>query len=114
MPRFHATAVGPVAFTAQEELDRNAEEVLAALPKVPQSVQKRQLLKALINASLDDAAIAALAGGGQQGKLDRADWAELTTVNRNSAVFAKIALALSLTPTAVDNLFIAASTINGG
>lgn len=114
MARHHMTAAGPVPFTAQEEIDRDAEEAAAALPQIPQSVEKRKLMKALILANRDDDVTAALAGGGQQGKLDRADWAELVYVRRDSAIVAKIAVALNLSGAAVDALFTTAAALNGG
>lgn len=114
MTRFHATASGPVAFTPQEEAARDAEEAAAALPQVPQSVEKRKLMKAIILANQDGAVDAALAVGGQQGRLDRADWEGLTTVHRNSAILEKIRVSAGWSAAQVDTFFTQAAALNGG
>lgn len=50
MPRFRATAAGPVQFNAQEELDRDAEEaaVAAAAPAVAAEVSRLAAIDATI------------------------------------------------------------------
>lgn len=88
----------------------------ALAPKTPTQVEKRKFLKALILANQDTAFDSALpqSGGGQQGKLNRADWAGLTQVNRNSALLESVRIAAGWTHAEVDGYFMTAAGLNGG
>ena len=78
------------------------------LPYIPQSVSPRQIRQALTASGLRAAVEAAVAAGSQ----DMKDWYEFSTsIERNHPMVIAMGEALSVTPTAMDDLFILAASL---
>jgi len=115
MTRYHATANGPVPFTAEEEAEFDAMAAAdAARYKGPEVVSMAQARKALILSGISiasvDAAISSISDD-QERELTQTDWEYSTSVRRESPLIASLSPALSLTSEQVDDLFILADTL---
>lgn len=89
------------------------ETALETPSSVPSAVTMRQARLALLNAGLlssVDTALAAILDE-QQRKSAQIEWEYAQTVNRDSALVAYMATALSLTDQRLDDLFITAATL---
>lgn len=107
-PRFHATAEGDVQFTEEEEIERDAEEAAALIPKVPLSASPRQIRQAMTIKGLRGSVEAVIAQADQ----DTKDWYQYSTeFLRDHMKVAAVAAVLHVSETQLDDLWILANSL---